>query len=85
MNPKNKPPKPTGAKPSKENNFNSFSTVSAGSIEQFSDYISADGTWQKYMAEISRRSGIGESTLYRSLHLTRKTLKNVLRNRTEED
>jgi hypothetical protein len=37
------------------------------------------------MAEISRRSGIGESTLYRSLHLTRKTLKNVLRNRTEED
>ena len=37
------------------------------------------------MAEISRRSGIGESTLYRSLHVTRKTLKDVLRNRTEEE
>jgi hypothetical protein len=56
MNPKNKPPKPTGAKPSKENNFNSFSTVSAGSIEQFSDYISADGTWQKYLDEVGLES-----------------------------
>jgi len=37
------------------------------------------------MAEISRRSGIGESTLYRSLHVTRKTLKDVLRNRTEKE
>lgn len=37
------------------------------------------------MADVSRRSGIGESTLYRSLHLTRKTLKDVLRNRTKED
>jgi len=36
------------------------------------------------MADISRRSGIGESTLYRSLHITRKILKDVLRNRTEE-
>lgn len=36
------------------------------------------------MADVSRRSGIGESTLYRSLHLTRKTLKDVLRNGTEE-
>lgn len=49
MNPKNKQPKPTGAKPSSENNSNSFSTVSAGSIEQFSDYISADGIWLKYL------------------------------------
>ena len=37
------------------------------------------------MADVSRRSGIGESTLYRSLHVTRKTLKDVLRNRTEKD
>ncbi len=49
MNPKNKQPKPTGAKHSKENNSNSFSTVSHGSIEQYSDYISADGTWLKYL------------------------------------
>jgi|TARA_R110000803_G_scaffold171707_2_gene234609 DNA-directed RNA polymerase specialized sigma24 family protein len=37
------------------------------------------------MADLSRRTGIGESTLYRTLHLTRKTLKDVLRNRTKED
>jgi len=37
------------------------------------------------MADLSRRSGIGESTLYRSLHITRKTLKDVLRNRTKAD
>jgi RNA polymerase sigma factor (sigma-70 family) len=37
------------------------------------------------MADVSRRSGIGESTLYRSLHVTRKTLKDVFRNRTETD
>lgn len=37
------------------------------------------------MADVSRRSGVGESTLYRSLHITRKTLKDVLRNRTKED
>jgi DNA-directed RNA polymerase specialized sigma24 family protein len=36
------------------------------------------------MADVSRRSGIGESTLYRSLHLTRKILKDVLRNGTEK-
>ena len=49
MNPKNKRPKPTGAKPSSANNSNSFSTVSAGLTEQYSDYISADGTWLKYL------------------------------------
>jgi len=37
------------------------------------------------MADVSRRSGIGESTLYRSLHITRKILKDVLRNGTKED
>lgn len=49
MNPKNKRPKQTLPKPSSENNSNSFSTVSAGSIEQYSDYISADGIWLKYL------------------------------------
>tara|TARA_R100000734_G_C3317834_1_gene111318 strand:+ start:2515 stop:2724 length:210 start_codon:yes stop_codon:yes gene_type:complete len=49
MNPKNKPQKPTLPKPSNENNSNSFSTVSGGSIEQFSDYILADGIWLKYL------------------------------------
>lgn len=37
------------------------------------------------MADVSRRSGVGESTLYRSLHITRKILKDVLRNSTKED
>ena len=37
------------------------------------------------MADVSRRSRIGESTLYRSLHITRKILKDVLRNGTKED
>lgn len=52
MNPKNKQQKQTSPKPCNENNSNSFSTVSAGSIEQFSDYISADGIWQKYLDEV---------------------------------
>ena len=37
------------------------------------------------MADVSRRSGIGESTLYRSLHVTRKILKDVLRNSSKEE
>tara|TARA_R110000803_G_scaffold50636_1_gene104935 strand:+ start:464 stop:763 length:300 start_codon:yes stop_codon:yes gene_type:complete len=36
------------------------------------------------MADLSRRTGIGESVLYRSIHESKKTLKDVLRNRTEE-
>jgi len=49
MNPKNKRPKATSQKPSSENNSNSLSTVSAGSIELCSDYISAGGIWLKYL------------------------------------
>ena len=56
MNPKNKQPKLTGAKPSSANNSNSFSTVSAGSTEQYSDYISADGTWLKYLDGLALES-----------------------------
>ena len=37
------------------------------------------------MADVSRRSGVGESTLYRSLHVTRKILKDVLRHRSEKE
>lgn len=37
------------------------------------------------MADLSRRTGIGESVLYRSIHETKKILKDVLRHRTKEE
>jgi len=37
------------------------------------------------MADLSRRTGIGESVLYRSIHESKKILKDVLRHRSKEE
>ena len=37
------------------------------------------------MADLSRRTGIGESVLYRSIHESKKILKDVFRNGSKED